>query len=278
MAIDQKKLTGKFILTGTGTAPELLAALDQLPALEKKFRARPHKVRLAALIAFIGLSTVGALGSIGFLIPLSFVVGIGLIIYSVVIAGSPIILNRAEVLRKDLQMLSEDAGSKGRFDVMLRLRKDEKQISEEPNPRKKGGKQTFLKDEWLTVTSRMSDGTTLTESYIDLIRKRTKTNPRGKTKSKERRVCMLRAQLRYNPSTYGNVTDALKRIPKPFRLPDAVQFKGVKANEKVLVAKADLRGEQAPYKLHAANQALLLGAYRILNLARRGAIATRSGK
>jgi hypothetical protein len=274
MPIDQEKLKKEYVFTGRGTGAELLTGLDQIAIVEKNLKAKPSRVRWASLGVFLIVAILGVFMANGFILFLSVVVPIGMIIYSAVIAASPILHNRVDLLRLVLEMLSQDAGKRGRFDVMLRLRKQQEKLSEGVNPRNAKGKQFLLQDGWLTVRGRLEDGTAISQSYVELIRQRTKRNARGKTKMKERTLTMIRVQLNYDPATYGDAGIAARRLAKPFRLPAGVQIKAFSATDKTVAIKVMVRGAETAEKLHLANQSVLLGAYRILNLARRGALST----
>jgi hypothetical protein len=120
----------------------------------------------------------------------------------------------------------------------------------------------------------LSDGTFIHESCIDLIRQRLKKNARGKVKTKERRICLLRVQLDYNSETYGDATVVAGRLATPFVLPGGAAIKVSNFTPKALAMKAIVKGDVTPTNLLKVSEALLLGAYRILNLARRSLAAT----
>jgi hypothetical protein len=135
-----------------------------------------------------------------------------------------------------------------------------------------------LKDTWLTLTGRLSDGTSISESVVDLIRKRTKKNSRGKIKTKERRICLLRIQLAYNPATYGNCIVVARRLRNPFRLPSKAAMKAWNFDNAKLTTKTIVKDTVTADDLRAATQAVLLGAYRVLNLSRRCTASTGGAK
>jgi hypothetical protein len=276
MAIDQLKLNKEYIFTGRGTADELLGEFQQITKLEKEFKSWISLLRWSALAMFLVFLAAGlAVGA--FLIVVGVLVGIGLLIYAAVVAAKGIIHDRVEFARLILKTLSQDAGRRGRFQVNLRLRARREKISEGPNPRGKG-KQSFFRDAWLSIAGRLSDGTSLFESCTDLVRQRSKKNSRGKTKTKERKIFLLRLDLDYNPEKYGDATMAARHLEQPFRLPEAAQMKAFNTSDKALTMKTIVKGAPASAGLHAANEAMLLGAYRILNLARKRVIATGGAK
>jgi hypothetical protein len=268
MGIDARKLKEEYIFTGKGPAAELLQEMDRISAMAKKFESRVFLVRWSALAVFLFFLVLG-IALTGFFIFVGFVAAVGILVGSMVMAASGVVAGRAEFLRLNLSMLSQDAGSKGSFQVMLRLRPNRQKLSEVPNPRHKGGREIWFRDSWLTLNGRLSDGTSIYESCTDLVRQRIRSNANGKRKTKERTNCSLRIQLTYDPLKYGKAPAAARAIQNPFRLPGTAQMKAFTFDEKSLAVKALVRSNPTGDALHAANEAILLGAYRILNLARK---------
>jgi hypothetical protein len=265
-AIDQQKLNNEYIFTGRGTVAELVSEMGRVAILEKKLRTRVLLIRWLAVIVFLLLAAAAIrIGEFG-VIP-GVLAGIGLYIYSRAVA-SRIIHDRVEFLRLMLNMLSQDCEKKGRFQVLLQLHSKRQKISEGPNPHGIGRLNLF-RDPWLTFGGRLSDGTAISASCADLIRQRVKKNPRGKTKTKERRACLLRVDLDYNSAWYGDAAVTAHSIEKPFRLPDGAEMKAFIPTGKALAMKTVVKNDPAAANLHAAGEAMMLGAYRILNLSRQ---------
>ncbi len=277
MAIDQQRLQHEYLFTGRGTAGELILALEQVGPIEAKLKARPARVRWVALIVFLILAASPFAGgpNLSFL---TFVTPIALLIYSAFMDKGVVLHDRVELLRRTLTMLNNDAASRGRFEVQLRLRPNKTKVSEGPNPGKGGGKLVLFHDAWLTVKGKLSDGTAISESFVDLTRQRTRRGSSGKMKTKERRLCSIRLQLKYNTALYGNASGLSGRLQKPFRLPAATIVKAVKTNDTSFDIKATVKGDVTSGPLHAASEAVWLGAYRILNLARRRVVAKGGAK
>ena len=277
MAIDQQKLQNEYTFTGRGTAAELVADLDQVALLAKKLKGRATLIRWIALAVFLMLLASAMLFG-GFLIALAIFVPIVLLICSFFAGGSSILHDRAEFLRLILNMLQQDAGTRGRFEVLLRLRAKPETISEGPVPNNQSVKQKFLRDSWLSLSARLSDGTVISESCTDLIRRRTRKNARGKTKTKDKRTCLLRVQLNYDSGRYGDAASAAAALKNPFRLAGLAQMKEFRSTDQGLAMKTILKNNPTVAATHSANQAMLLGAYRILNLARQHVTATGGTK
>lgn len=278
MAIDQRKLERELVFSGHGTAAELTADLDQINALEKSAKLRVRLIRWSALVVMVIFGALAFLStnwSSLFVISAT-VVPVAILIYS--LRSKPILMDRVSFARLMLKTLDRDAGTRGRFEVLLRLRANRVQLSAGPHPHKSGATQKMLKDEWITLNARLNDGTSIRESAVDLIRQRSKRNPRGKLKTKERVICLLRVQLAYKPKRYGDATVAASRVQKPFRLPDGATIKASNFTKETVSIKTIVKGNAASDKLAAASEAVLLGAYRILNLSRRTVAASGGSK
>jgi len=278
--IDQQKLKNEFVVSGQGTVAEWNTELAQVDALAAAFKRRILLIRcssLAALLLFAIPVVLGTAGGVPFVVPGIFV-PISILIYAAVAARKKVIAERVSFLRLVLSLLHEDAGDRGRFKILLHLRNQREKVSEGPNPHGHSGTQVLLKDAWLTLSGRLRDGTSISESVVDLIRKRTKKNGRGKIKTKERRICLLRIQLAYNPATYGNCIVVARRLGNPFRLPTKAAMKAWNFDDAKLTTKTIVKGTVTADDLRAATQAVLLGAYRALNLSRRSMASTGGAK
>lgn len=278
--IDPQKLKNEFVVSGQGTVAEWNTELAQVDALAAAFRRRILLIRcsaLAVLVAFAIPVALGTAGGVPFVVPGIFV-PISILIYAAVAARKKVIAERVSFLRQILSLLHEDAGDRGRFKILLHLRNQREKVSEGPNPHGHSGTQVLLKDTWLTLNGRLRDGTSISESVVDLIRKRTKKNSRGKIKTKERQICLVRIQLAYNPATYGNCSVIARRFRNPFRLPTKAAMKAWKFDNAKLTTKTIVKGNVTADDLRAATQAVLLGVYRILNLSRRCVASTGGSK
>ena len=68
------------------------------------------------------------------------------------------------------------------------------------------GKQRLYKASWFSLETSLHDGTTFTETIDDLIRQRSFTNPRGKSKSKTRTHSLLGMRFAYPQKVYGDAS------------------------------------------------------------------------
>jgi len=276
VAIDQQKLNKEYIFTGRGTAAELMGEMGRVAVLEKRLKVRVFFIRcLGVLVALLLAASAIKIGKFGLILGL--VAGAIVFIYAGTVA-SRIIHDRVEFLRLMLNMLSQDCGKKGRFQVRLQLHGQRERVSEGPGRHGRSDLRLF-RDPWLTFDGRLRDGTAISASCADLIRQHVKKNPRGKTKTKERRACLLRVALDYNSAWYGDAAVAAHGIKQPFRLPDGAEMKAFIPTGKALAMKTVVKNNPAAASLHAAGEAMMLGAYRILNHSRqRHVVAGGGGK
>jgi hypothetical protein len=265
MPIDQKKLEAEFVFSGQGTPAELTADLDHIAALDARIKGKVRMIRWSSLVVFVWMAIMAVTVSSGFT-ALAIILPIAILIYSAVAANRPILQDRVSFLRLILNTLSHDSGKRGRLKVTMHLRSTREKIAENP-------KQKLFRDTWLSLDGRLGDGTSIHESCIDLIRQRAKKNSRGKVKTKERRVCLLRVQLDYDPATYGDASVTAHKLASPFRLPTGAAMKASSFTQKALAMKTVVKGDVTPPNLLKVSEALLLGAYRILNLSRHAAAA-----
>jgi hypothetical protein len=268
MAIDRQKLSAESIFTGTGAAAELIGEMDGIADLERKFRSHIVLLRWSAVAAFL-VCAGAAIWITEAIIFLGLVAGIAIFVYSLFLDSNGPVHDRVEFLRLKLATLAQDAGSKGRFRVLMRLRPALEKVSERPNPRAKALDDTFFRDPWLTLQGKLADGTSIFVSCTDLVRRRRKTGSRGKVKTKDRKTAFLRIQLDYRPEMYGNAALAARGISKPFRLPAKTLVKSFTFGETTVAVKAIVKEKPTAPVLQAASDAILLGAYRILNLSRK---------
>jgi len=267
MAIDLQKLRKEYVFAGKGTPAELLADLPKIQDLLKSIKTRQILMRSVAV-------GVGVLGLAGVVYSTVFIyLGIGGAIGIFVWASKlNAVLKNAQhygVAEDILQKLSYDTSPRGRFQITVRLKDERKLMAKQPH---RGGEQCHYLNPWLDVQGIFLDGTMLTENITDLLRERKRKNANGKTKTKSRSRHIITLRLSYPAGRYGNATPVALKLRSTFRLPTGAVVKAFKPSPKSLAVKAlahegtDLRGVQ---------DALLLGSYRILNLARQEAARSR---
>lgn len=203
------------------------------------------------------------------------ITAVGLLIYAATMGRKLLRYpSRTTLLRQLLGMFQQDAAEGAPFSIQLALRAAPEKIKEEPWAARKRGKQQFFRERFLTIEGQLLDGTTFTERIVELSRKRTYVNPRGKYKSKTRSRYVIILRLAYPRKTYGDATAAHKNLKEKIRMPGSANFRGIRVSEKAILVKALVRQES---ELVQASVMLSLGVYRILNLARRSASAAKGG-
>jgi hypothetical protein len=131
---------------------------------------------------------------------------------------------------------------------------------------RRNGKQRLYRASWFSVENRFLDGTSFTETIDDLVRERSFTNPRGKSKTKTRTRHMISMRFGYPGEVYGNLTPLAGQMQKEIQLPRSALVRGLEVNDRAVKLKA-LVTETAD--LAQTSAMLALGVYRILNLSRR---------
>jgi hypothetical protein len=264
MAIDAQKLRKDYVFTGKGTPAELLA---DLPKIQGVLDGIKWRSRLLNWCAF-GVGGVGViLGVIYTKLFLFLGIGGGIAVAVWASIVGEVLKNTEHlgVTEDILQKLSYDSATRARFEVTMRLKDERKILSTHPH---RGGTQTVFLNPWLDVKGKFLDGTVLTENITDLLRERKRKNPRGKTKTKSRRLHVITMRLQYPPGRYGNAMPIALKLKSTFRLPAKSVVKAFKPSPQALVVKA-VAQDGVGVKL--VQDALLLGCYRILNLARQEA-------
>jgi hypothetical protein len=275
MALDVEKLRTTGVYEARAPFGSLLADLEQIGNLVRDAEAKRHKLRrYAGLAMILGLASAVAAGIInnnafGFCAFLAFAAGVGLFIYSFV-TGRDMHKHhdRYELLRDLSKTVQVDADPRAKFAVKLAIKAQPKLLREELVPQKKNGKQQFFEEDFLTIAGELLDGTYLEQTVTENTRKRTHTNPRGKTKTKTRSRYLLSVRLGYPSDLYGDARPAQQALQEEFRLPASATLKNVGVSEKTISIKT-MVGEEK--EIPNASAMVCLGAYRILNLARRAA-------
>ena len=275
MAIDAAQLRKTGIYDARAPLPSLLADLEQIGGLVQAAEAMRHRVRiysgLAMILGIVCAILGGIIGStvFSFLCFLTFAAGVGLFIYSF-ITGRDFHKHhdRYELLRDISKGIQPDADPRAKFAVKLQMKSNRSLVREEPFPHRKNGKQKFYEEQFLSITGELLDGTHLEESVTELARERTYTNPRGKAKSKTRRRYLLNVSLNYPSDAYGDARQAQQTLNEEIRVTTSAVIKSVNVTEKSIAVNTMLNAEK---EIPQASSMVCLGAYRILNLARRGA-------
>jgi hypothetical protein len=282
MAIDAKRLLKEGLFEAQGPLQSLVQDLEQIEKIYQESATRRRKMRLAAGLWLIGavicvvLSAATDRGAyLGTLAFAGFAIALLLFICSFVYGRKVMKHNsRRDLLKKLFGVVQQDADAQSAFSVRLSLDDHPKLISEVPWPQRKNGKQQYFEESWLSLEGRLLDGAILSEQITELSRKRTFTNPRGKTKTKRRSRFLVALRFAYPKDVYGDARAAQQALHEQVRLPAPATLRGVRVSEKAIALKALTPSSSEIPRLTGM---LAMGAYRILNLARRHAATGREG-
>jgi len=279
MAFNQQQLEKQGIYEGKAPLPSLLADLEQVGKLAESIAARQRAqaktggwIMLAGLIGSIACAAFGLLTLMGLCV-LLILFGFGYWIYSY-FNGSKAREHRSrvEIARQRLNMIAQDASEKSPFTLRLALGSTPTKLSDEKWNRRKNGHQQCFEEEWFTFEGRLLDGTLLSDEIKELTRKRTFSNARGKSKTKSRVTSLINIRFTYPTDTYGDARPAEKALHEKIRVSPQSFVRGVRVTEKAIIVKAIVKTEG---EIVQTLGMLSVGAYRILNLARRMAAGQR---
>jgi len=275
MAIDAKKLETSGVYETCAPFPSVLEDLAELGDMVVAAEAKRVNLKRYGIRAMIlgGASAVAAgfinSNVLGLCALLAFATGVGLFIYSRM-AGRDLHNHhdRYELLRDISKTLQTDADPKAKFTARVALRSSPELVKDEPYGKRKHGKQQFYSEELLSLSGELLDGTFFQETVTEQCRCRTFVNPRGKSKTKTRYRYMLAVRFAYPGDVYGDARVAQRALDEVIRVPSSAMIKGVGVTEKTIAVKATVNEEK---QIPETSAMVWLGAYRILNLARRSA-------
>jgi len=282
MAIDARQLQARGVYETRASLGTLFQDLDQIEKLFEEITAFRKKIRLVgALSALAGLAFAIA-GSnlrstaLAFCAILAFVFFVVLLIYSF-IYGRKLLKHRDRlaVFRDLAKSLQHDADLRSPFSVMLALASQAKLVREEAWLARKNGKERFFEETFLSLAGELVDGTALTETVTEFTRKRTYKNPRGKVKTKTRSRYLATVRFAYPNDVYGDAQPASAALNEEILLPAFATLRDTRVTDKAIVVKALVTRKEDVAQTCAM---MSLGAYRILNLARRVAAGGPGGK
>jgi hypothetical protein len=273
MAIDVQRLRAECVYETDAPLRSILDDLEQIKSLLQSTAGRRGKLIRFGVILLIA-SIIGII--IGAIIAKPFVIGlcVMLVIASIVLLiyggtyGRRLLKHGTRLVRlkKRLGIIQQDAPAQEDFSVRLSLVSTPQVLSGEPWPVRKHGKQQFSKESWLSIEGPLLDGTMLSEEITELSRKRTFTNQNGKRKTKIRSRYLVTLRFVYPSDLYGDASRAHSALHEEVRVPPSATIRAVRVNEKAITLKALVRNEN---EIVQTAGMLSMGAYRVLNLARR---------
>jgi hypothetical protein len=275
MAIDAKQLQAQGVYESRAPLASLLEDFDRIGKLLQEIAAIRKKFRLFATISAVAGIAIGiaagilASNLVGFFAPLAFAFGVAIFVYSFVYGRKLHKHQDRLIAAQDLsKILRQDADLRSPFSVRLALSSPPKLIREEAWAARKNGQQRFFAEEFLSLQGELLDGTALTETVTELTRKRTYKNPRGRYKTKIRNRYLLALKFVYPIDLYGDARPASAALHEEIRVPPSAAVRDTRVTEKAIAVKALVQRKEDIIQTSAM---LSMGAYRILNLARRSA-------
>ncbi len=273
MAIDVRKLQSGGTYQAEGPLSSILNDIEQIGNFLRQIETQRRNFRkfsgvsMAAGLVLAVVASVLHINVLGFLAFLAFATGVIMYIYSFVYGrGMHTHHSRYDLLNELFQVLQRDADPRSSFSVKLALKPQPSQLSNEPWSDRKNGKQQFFEEDYLSIQGELLDGTVLSENLTELTRKRSFTNPRGKSKTKTRRRYMLALKFRYPSDVYADARPAHHALHEEIRVPPSAIVRETRVDEKAITVKSLVTAEM---EIVPATTMTCLGAYRILNLARR---------
>jgi hypothetical protein len=268
MPLNQQQLEKEGIYEAKAPLAALLADLDQIARFTEIAAARKKRhAKIGGFTMLGGLVLAFILTPLGVL---AIVVGLGWWIYSF-FAGGKLVKHpvRVGVATERLKMIQEDAGAKAQFSLKLALATKPVKLRDEAWSHRKNGKQEFFEEDWFALQGQLLDGTYLNDDVKELLRKRHFTNPRGKSKTKTRTQYLVNVRLSYPASVYADARPAEKALHGQIKVGTGAMLRAVRVNEKAIVLKAVVSQDR---EIATTMGMLSVGAYRILNLARKVAV------
>jgi len=273
MAIDVRKLQHDGTYQAEGPLSSILNDIEQIGNFLRQIEIQRRNLRkfggvsMAAGLVLAVLASVLHINALGFLAFLAFATGVGLYIYSFVYGRSMHTHHsRYELLKELFKVLQQDAGARSSFSVKLALKPQPTELRSEAWADRKNGKQQFFEEDYLSIEGELLDGTVLSESLTELTRKRSFTNPRGKSKTKTRCRYLLAFKFRYPSDVYADARPAQQALHEEIRVPPSANVRETRVDEKAITVKSMVASADEIVRTTAM---ACLGAYRILNLARR---------
>ncbi len=273
MAGDARKIRTSGAYEANLPLGTLLEDAGQIERMLDGIATRRKMLRIIAGVAFlagiVGLAVLDGFAALGGLLGLVF--GVVLFIYSFIYGGGLLKgRDRIAVMKGLSEKLRHDADARAPFSVRLVLKSQPKMLRTEPLKGRPKGQQKIMEEDFLTVEGTLLDGTVVTETVKELTRRRTYVNSNHKSKTKIRNRYLATLRFSYPDKVYGDARPACEALHENIKVPGFAALRGTRVTEKAIVVKA-----MVDNKVDLAQTAAMmsLGAYRILNLARRLAAA-----
>jgi hypothetical protein len=264
MPLDVNRLRQERLYEARAPLDTLSADLASIENLAAGLRASRKRLQLAGA----GMLLAGLIGLAVF-----FPVGIALFAVAVYLffrvkAYPKAIANnarRCELGKSVTAMLAHDADARSPAAIRLAFDPQRELLAESQLARRRNGKEKLFKASWFSVETSLHDGTTFTATVDDLVRQRSFTNPRGKSKTKTRTRSLVGMRFAYPSKLYGDLTSLAEMMQKEIQLPPSASVRGLEVTGRVVKVKAVVTQSE---ELARATSMLALGVYRVMNLSR----------
>jgi len=264
MAVDVNRLREECVYESHAPLEALADDLAQIESLAAEWRAAWTRLLISGIVAIAAGFIV-----LAFFYPAGLaLIAIGIYLFVRMKRSPRAVANhigRCEFVKSVAGMLALDTEVRTPAVIRLAFNPQRELLSEDPWPNRKNGRQRLYKTSWLSLETTLCDGTTFTETIDDLVRERSFTNPRGKSKTKSRTHSLLGMRLAYSQKVYGDATPLSARMQKEIQLPSASFVRAVETTGRIVKVKALVTqyGDLA-----RTSSMLALGVYRMLNLSR----------
>ncbi len=267
--MDVNRLRAEGVYESRAPVEGLAADLDQIGLLAEEWHASRKRLALGATVAWV-------VGIIAFATGALWYVGIALIaaggwaLYRMKSFPKAVANHRERCAfgKSMAAMLASDADPKTLLAIRLAFDPKEETLSEGALLGRKNGQQRLYKVSWFSIEARLHDGTTLSQSIDDIVRHRSFTNARGKSKTKVRTQSLIALRLDYPAETYGDLTPFRERMQNEIQLPPGTVVRALEVTGRAVKVKALATASGDAAYLAQASAMLALGVYRMLNLSR----------
>jgi hypothetical protein len=180
--------------------------------------------------------------------------------------------DRYELSKKIVSMVNRDRTPKSNVKILIHFTpagKRGKKIQTLPHPHKRGWKLDIFEDQWLTLEGKFLDSTNFSLTLTDLNRRAYGTNPRGKSKSKNKpKGTEINLKLSFPRKKYGSIHVIQNAAPEAVKLPEEVNLKRMKVTGKAIDLTVNTPHFFKQEEMYQTITMMFLSLYQVLNFAK----------
>ncbi len=180
--------------------------------------------------------------------------------------------DRYELPKKILSMVNRDRTPNSNVKILIHFTpagEKGKKIQTLPHPSKRGWKLDIFEDQWLTLEGKFLDSTNFSLTVTDLNRRAYGTNPRGKSKSKDKpKGTEINLKLSFSSKKYGSIHVIQKAAPEAIKLPEEVNLKRMKVTPKAIDLTVNTPHFFKQEEMYQTITMMFLSLYQVLNFAK----------